>query len=324
MFWRKKANGADLTIFFASDLHGSTVCFKKFVNAAGFYGASLLVLGGDLTGKAVLPVAKQTDGSYLAMHSGREIRLTTEQEVRSFLEEVANKGFYGTVLSEEEFRHIKDDEAQRDRLFRRLVVERVIEWADIAREKLKDTDTTIVTAPGNDDFEEIDNALRESGSIEFREMEISEYRGYEILHCGGSTPTPWDTEREYSEAEYRARFDQLLPKVKDMSRCIFNVHVPPKGTTLDECPKLDNDLKVVFEMGNPAKMHGGSDCVREVIESEQPLVGLHGHIHEGRGSINLGRTVCVNPGSAYPEGILQGTLLKISGGTVESVQMLQG
>ena len=52
MFWRKKDKSAnsEVKMFFASDLHGSNVCFKKFINGAQFYGADVLVLGGDLTG----------------------------------------------------------------------------------------------------------------------------------------------------------------------------------------------------------------------------------------------------------------------------------
>ncbi|MFQ6023874.1 MAG: metallophosphoesterase, partial [Acidiferrobacterales bacterium] len=193
-----------------------------------------------------------------------------------------------------------------------------------AGEKLQGTDIPLITAPGNDDFFEIDEVLHNSPHVQYHEMEVTELEGHEILHCGGSTKTPWDTEREYTEEEYQARFEQLIPKVKDMSRCIFNVHCPPYGTVLDKCPKLDENLKVVFEMGNPVSMHGGSTTVYETIEQHQPLVGIHGHIHEGRGNIKIGKTICVNPGSVYPEGILQGVLITLQGDGVKSVQMTQG
>ena len=67
MFWKKdkkKSAGEKLFLFVASDLHGSNVCFKKFVNGAEFYGANLLVLGGDLTGKAVIPITDQPAVSF--------------------------------------------------------------------------------------------------------------------------------------------------------------------------------------------------------------------------------------------------------------------
>jgi hypothetical protein len=51
------------TLFFATDLHGSETCFRKFVAAARFYGADLLVLGGDLTGKLVVPWSPSPAGA---------------------------------------------------------------------------------------------------------------------------------------------------------------------------------------------------------------------------------------------------------------------
>lgn len=326
-FKRKKQEKAsdDLTIFFASDLHGSTICFKKFVNGAKFYGADLLVMGGDLTGKAVMPIAEQEDGSFLAHQHGQEVRLSSESEVDEFVKRVNNMGFYPTVMSEQEFRTLAADSDAQHELFKKLVCERVSEWADYAGEKLQGTGVRLITAPGNDDFWEIDEVLTSSPHVEYYEMEVTELPGgYQMLHCGGSTKTPWDTEREYSEEQYEERFAELVPQVRDMSRCIFNVHVPPHGTVLDKCPKLDDNLQVVFEMGNPVQMHAGSSTLTEIVKREQPLLGLHGHIHEGRGNIKIGRTVCVNPGSVYPEGILQGVLVQLKGGEVAKVQLTQG
>ena len=171
---------------------------------------------------------------------------------------------------------------------------------------------------------QIDNVLHDSPYVHYHEMEITELNGYELLHCGGSTKTPWNTEREYTEKEYAAKFSELVPQVQDMRRCIFNVHVPPFGTVLDQCPKLDENLQVVFEMGNPVQMHAGSSALLDTLKVQQPMLGIHGHIHEGRGNIKIGNTVCVNPGSVYPEGLLQGVLVTLNNGEVESVQLTQG
>ena len=323
MFWRKKGS-PDLVLFFASDLHGSTICFKKFVNAAEFYGANVLVMGGDSTGKAILSISEQKDGTFRSHFSGEEVHLKDEAEVGEFAHRVSNMGYYPAVMSEGEFREIKDDGDARKRLFKRLVIERIEEWCQFATEKLSGTDVRLLTAPGNDDFEEIDDVLRRVPSVQFHEMEVTDLDGYQVLHCGGSTPTPWNTEREYTEANYEAKFEQLVSQVKDMTRCIFNVHVPPHNTALDLCPKLDEHLQVVYDMGTPVSMHGGSTAVRAAIERHQPLLGLHGHIHEGRGTIKIGNTTCVNPGSVYPEGILQGVLVSLAGNEVRSVQLTQG
>lgn len=327
MFWKKKATdgGGDKTvIFFASDLHGSDVCFKKFVNATQFYDANVLIMGGDMTGKAIMPICEQQDGSYLAFQAGSTTRLTSQAGVDAFIKRTSDQGFYPSVMSENEYRRLRDDEHMRHELFKKLVLERVREWCAIAGQKLDGKGIPLITAPGNDDFVEIDEVLRASPHVDFHEMEVTELRGYELLHCGGSNHTPWNTEREYSEEEYEARFAQLLPQIKDMSRCIFNVHVPPHGTILDQCPKLDDQLQVVYEMGNPVQMHAGSTTVHKTIQQHQPLLGLHGHIHEGRGNIKIGKTVCANPGSAYPEGLLQGVLVTLVGGAIKSLDLTQG
>ena len=327
MFWRKKdkaANG-EVKLFFASDLHGSNVCFKKFVNSAKFYGADMLVLGGDLTGKAVIPIAEQEDGSFLAFQHGESVRITDKGELDEFVKRQGNMGFYPTVVSEAEYQSLRGDPAAQDALFKRLVLERVREWAEFAENKLKGTGIPLIAIPGNDDFHEIDEILTQASHVNFHEMQVCEINGgYQMLFCGGSTPTPWDTEREYSEQEYRARFAELLPQVHDMSRCIFNVHVPPYGTALDACPKLDKNLQVVYEMGLPAQIHAGCQTLNDVLKEHQPLLGLHGHIHEGRAKINIGATVCINPGSVYPEGILQGAMITLAGGKIAQTNLTQG
>ena len=312
-------------MFFASDLHGSNVCFKKFVNSAQFYGADVLVLGGDLTGKAVIPIAEQADGTFLTFMHGEAVKLHGKAELDDFIKKNGNMGFYPAVMPEAEYQRLKAYPEAQAELFKKLVLDRVTEWATFAAEKLKGTDIPLVAIPGNDDFHEIDEILTRAPHFDFHEMQVCQFKGgYQMLYCGGSTPTPWNTEREYSEKQYVARFAELIPQVTDMSKCIFNVHVPPFGTTLDACPKLDENLQVVYEMGMPVQMHAGSETLVNVIKQCQPLLGLHGHIHEGRAKINIGKTICINPGSVYPEGILQGAMITLCGGEVVTASLTQG
>ena len=327
MFWKKRkieSSGDRMVIFFASDLHGSNVCFKKFINGAKFYGANVLIMGGDMTGKAVIPITEQRDGTCIGFQAGEPVSLDNKDEVDQFKKTIGNMGFYPIEMTEHEYQTLRGDKVEQDRIFKKLVVERVAEWCEYAGQKLAGTGIPLITAPGNDDFFEIDNVLHDSPYVHYHEMEITELNGYELLHCGGSTKTPWNTEREYTEKEYAAKFSELVPQVQDMRRCIFNVHVPPFGTVLDQCPKLDENLQVVFEMGNPVQMHAGSSALLDTLKVQQPMLGIHGHIHEGRGNIKIGNTVCVNPGSVYPEGLLQGVLVTLNNGEVESVQLTQG
>jgi hypothetical protein len=327
VWWRRKKKdaNAEVKIFFASDLHGSNVCFKKFTNSAQFYGADVLVLGGDLTGKAVIPIAEQKDGTFAAFQHGETVKIKDKAELDEFVKRQGNMGFYPAVMSEPEYQRLKKDEEAQAALFKKLVLQRVREWVEFATEKLKGCEVPFVAIPGNDDFEEIDEILTRAPRIDFHDMQVCEFKGgYQMLYCGGSTPTPWDTEREYTEEQYVERFAQLLPQVTDMSRCIFNVHVPPFGTVLDSCPKLDRNLQVVYEMGLPVQTHAGCKTLFNVIKEHQPLLGLHGHVHEGRAKINIGSTICINPGSVYPEGILQGAMITLSDGKVAHVSLTQG
>jgi len=65
-------------------------------------------------------------------------------------------------------------------------------------------------------------------------------------------------------------------------------------------------------------------AVREAIEKYKPLLGLHGHIHESRGVVNIGRTLCINPGSEYGEGIIRGAIVDLAKDKVLSYQLTSG
>jgi hypothetical protein len=95
--------------------------------------------------------------------------------------------------------------------------------------------------------------------------------------------------------------------VKNYETSIFNFHVPPHGYSLDLCPKLDENLTMAAD----EKIHAGSLGAKRAIEKFQPLLGLHGHIHESRGAQKAGRTLLINPGSEYSEGILKGVILML-------------
>ncbi len=325
-FGRKKRSATDGTrVFFCTDLHGSDVCFKKFVNAADFYGTQILIMGGDVTGKMVVPIAKQPSGAYLTTFAGEDLEFTSEEDVASFKKQLANMGFYPATMDEDEFLTIKSSQDAQDQLFRELISRRLEQWLEYAESKLQGTGVRVFAAPGNDDFFEVDALLNGSDMIELLEMKVHRLTDeHEIITSGWTNPTPWNTERECSEDELAARLGSMLDQVQDMERCIFNIHVPPNNSKIDICPKLDGNMKVVYDMGNPVMAPAGSTAVREAIERHQPLMGLHGHIHEGRGEAKIGRTLCLNPGSVYSEGVLNGLLVTLADGRVKDYQFTQG
>ncbi len=320
----KRDSGDELTIFFATDLHGSTACFKKFINAGKFYGASVLILGGDVTGKMIVPIARQEEGGYLTSFAGNELRLSTDEEAAALGKQVSDMGFYPKVMTEQEFQEIRDDPARQDALFHELIRGRLEEWIAFARPRLQEHGVKCFAAPGNDDGFFVDELLENSGAIELLEGRVVQIDGVEILTTGWSNETPWKTERETTESELRVMIEGMIGQLERPEHAIFNIHVPPHGTALDQCPKLDHELRPVSVGGNPVMASAGSTAVRALIETHQPMLGLHGHIHEGRGIARLARTVCVNPGSNYSEGVLNGSLIRLRKGEVRDVHLTQG
>jgi Icc-related predicted phosphoesterase len=114
-----------------------------------------------------------------------------------------------------------------------------------------------------------------------------------------------------AEEDLQRHLEQLASQLQNPARSVFNLHVPPIRTPLDMAPVVDENLHPVIQGGSVLMGPAGSQAVRNVIENYQPLLALHGHIHESRGLAKLGKTVCVNPGSAYGEGVLHGALFEL-------------
>ena len=324
-FGRKRSTDDETTVFFATDLHGSEVCFRKFVAAAAFYGADLLILGGDLTGKLVTPIVQNGDGWWSEVH-GRRVALKAT-ELDAFEAQMADEGVYTRRMSADEYGEFERAPEKVDALFVELMTERLAHWIDLAREKLDGTPVRILTAPGNDDPYAVDDVIRSRGGdrVLLVEGEITEIApGHEMLNTGWSNHTPWDTHREFEEDALRAHIEEMAQRLRDPASAIFNIHVPPYDTTLDTAPLLDADLAVQTSMGNQLTAPAGSTAVRAAIEAHQPLASLHGHIHESGGSVRIGRTVAINAGSEYGEGVLRGVLLTVGGGELKRVQATSG
>ncbi|MGE5689351.1 MAG: metallophosphoesterase family protein [Pseudomonadota bacterium] len=323
---RRDGNGDARTIFFATDVHGSEVCFRKFVNAASFYGADLLVLGGDLTGKHVVPLVELPDGRVRAEVAGEE-RVVTAERVDALERQVRDLGSYPARMRDEEYAELASRPEAVDRLFARLMRETLVRWLALAREKLGGRGVRIVTAPGNDDPFEVDEVIREHGgeTVLLAEGDVLEAApGHELLSVGWSNPTPWHTHRELPEGELRARIDAVAARLERPETAVFNLHVPPYDSGLDTAPLLDEHLTVRTSFGAQLVGPVGSTAVREALEAWQPLVSLHGHVHESGGTTRIGRTLAINAGSEYAEGVLRGVLVTVGGGELLRYQATTG
>jgi uncharacterized protein len=297
-----------MKIFFATDIHGSEVCWRKFLNSAAFYKADLVVLGGDVTGKAMVPVTSH-NGYWQVTVRGQTYRLETREELEAMLTRIRNSGFYPAMVTPDELQHLSQEEGAVDRRFTTEMISSLDRWLDMADGKLKGGQIPCILNGGNDDIWEIDDVIDQSPCVTFGEGKALDLDGFHLISMGWTNPTPWDTFREAPEDELAAKIEAVAAQVPDMERTIFNFHAPPYGTGLDEAPALDASLRPTH--GGAVMKPVGSTAVRDAIRKHQPLLSVHGHIHESRGIKRMGRTMAINPGSVYGDGVLQGAVIDL-------------
>ncbi len=303
-------------IFFTCDLHGSERCFNKFINAGKYdiYKADIMITAGDLTGKAIVPIVEQPDGSYIS-----HTRQIFDQDMKvssSNLEEIEqrirNAGYYPYRTDEKTVHELENEPQELKTLFTRVMTDNLERWVRIAEEKLRGKKLQFFMMPGNDDQLELSEVIHRSSFVNDPEGKIIDLDGvHSIISTGYSNPTPWKTPKEVSEEELGRMIDAMASQLEVPRNSVFNLHCPPYDSLLDTAPQLDENLRPIVTMGDLVRIPVGSTAVRAAIEKYQPMVGLHGHIHESPGQVNIGRTVCVNPGSEYQSGILRGYIVDL-------------
>jgi Icc-related predicted phosphoesterase len=304
---------ADRLLFFATDVHGSESCFRKWLNAADVYEADLLVMGGDITGKLIVPL-HPADGGLRARFRDESVTVASDDELAAFERRVADAGGYLWRCEPDEAEATLGDDEAAERLFGRLAADRVRRWVELADQRLGAKGRTAFIIAGNDDPGEVDDALASGQRLVNADHRVVWLEDWlPMLSIGESTPTPWTSPREIGEEEYQRLVDGLVADLPEPARAVFNLHVPPYDSQLDIAPELDEDLRVRYSaVGDVRQRPVGSRAVRAAIERYQPLLGLHGHVHEGRGRARIGSTVCFNPGSDYGHGVLCGVLIQVS------------
>jgi uncharacterized protein len=310
-------------VFFATDIHGSDICWKKFINAGKFYEADVLVLGGDMTGKAIVPIVRLDEYSHRASLLEQPFELHTEEELQDFEKRVRSRGYYPYRTTPEEIDELDQDPEKVDDVFRAEVFKTLEQWVDFAEAKLKDSDIRCYVCPGNDDMSFVDEVIRSSSCIQLAEGEVIDLdRHHQMISSGWSNITPWHTYREESEDALSERYAAMIARLDEPRLSIFNIHVPPFGSLLDDAPELDENLRPKYA-GN-AVHPVGSRSLRQAIEKHQPLLGLHGHIHESRGATRIGHTLCINPGSMYEQGSLLGALIQLGRNKIDNYVLTTG
>jgi uncharacterized protein len=299
-----------MKLFFATDVHGSEICWKKFIAAAKFYEADVLILGGDMTGKAIVPIIAAGGGKYKVTLLDQETMLETKEDVDKMVATIQNRGYYPYVTDPDEVTQIVANPGRSDELFLQEALKTMHRWIDYADTKLTGTHIRTFVCPGNDDMFEIDDVIKQSKCVELVEgkvVQLDEY--HEMINAGWSTPTPWNTHREESEDQLRQRIQVMIDKLKDVRNSVFNLHDPPYGSGLDDAPELTADLRPAY--AGRSLIPVGSHAVLELVEKYNPLLGLFGHIHEGKGTRKFQNTLCINPGSMYEQGMLNGAVVEL-------------
>ena len=302
-----------MRLFFATDIHGSDVCWRKFLNSGKHYEADVVVLGGDMTGKALVPVVHDGGERWHATLLENRHELNGEAEVAKFEDTVCRRGYYPFRTTREELDELQRDEQRATKLFHDQMLGRIEQWMALADERLAGSGIRCLVCPGNDDQFEVDEIIATAKHLELGEGRVVEIDGFQLASTGWSNPTPWKTYREEEEPKLGERIEAVVSQLTaEPENTIFSLHCPPYGSGLDEAPELTEDMRLKHAGRAPVPV--GSKAVREAIERYQPALSLHGHIHEGRGNARIGRTLCINPGSSYEQGELLGAVVDLEQG----------
>ena len=312
-----------MKLFFATDIHGSDICWTKFLNAGKFYGVDALILGGDMTGKAVVPVIHQGGTKYRMVLLEQNFDAADEAELNDLIKRVRSRGYYPYLTNPDEIAELEKNPERVHEIFNVEVMRVFQQWVDLAEKKLDGTDMRVFVSPGNDDMFEVDDLIRASKRLTLAEGEVIPLDDHhELISSGWSNVTPWRTHREEDEDQLKVRYEAMTSRLKNPRGAVFNIHVPPHKSNLDEAPELDENLRP--KMAGQALKPVGSTALRKAIESVQPLLGLHGHIHEGRGASRIGKTLCINPGSMYEQGTLLGAIVALGKEKIENYVLTTG
>lgn len=307
-------------ILFATDVHGSEKSFLKFMNAGKIFKIDVLILSGDLTGKSLIPITEE-NGVYTADILGKIQIAKGKAELELLEKDLRSAGHYYYHTTHEEFDKLREDKSKIEGFFGQLIQDRIRTWVSMAEERLKDTGIKCFISPGNDDRFSIDPILDASEFVinpEGKAVKID--ADHEMITLGWSNPTPWNTFRECPEPELEKKIEQLVSQVANLENSVFNFHCPPHNSQLDMAPKIENTALRATTYNVPV----GSTAVRQSIEKYKPMLSLHGHIHESRGLVKIGRTICLNPGSEYTEGTLRAYMVTLDEKGVKGYQPISG
>jgi Icc-related predicted phosphoesterase len=283
------------------------------------YKCDIVMMCGDLTGKAVVPIVEEKPGLWWSSPWGSKEKYKSEKDLDRAKQIYEKRGFYWFFTTEPELEELQAKPEKVTALFQELMIKRMKEWIALIEEKVP-SDVMVVVSPGNDDALDIDELIKASDRIIFPLNQVVDLDDtYQMITNEWVNSTPWDTPRECPEDELLEKLQKEFSRVESYETLVCNFHAPPYGTVIDLAPKLDEKAQVKVRYGSPEMVPVGSKSVRQVMEEYQPLLGLHGHIHESAGLELIGRTLCVNPGSSYTQGMLSAFVIDLPASPTDEV-----
>jgi len=316
-------------MIFASDVHGSDICFRKLITACTMYKVDVALVS-ELTGKFIVPIVKHPDGTQEAILPDTTAKIKSDADLKKVEDNAKAVGMYTFYTTLEQYESYKEKGGYKDteevnKIFHEKIRERVTEWAKLAEEKLGNTNIKFFMMPGNDDYFYVDDIINNSSYVKNLEGEVFDIDDtHQLGGTGYSNMTPWKCPRDITEEELAKKLESIASQVRDMKNFILHTHPPPYDTKLDSAPQLDENLKIVYKGGGTMLAPVGSKAVRTFIEKYQPLLGLHGHIHECKGVDKIGKTPIINPGSEYITGTLSALLVNIDEKGVKGHRFIMG
>ena len=313
-----------MALYYASDVHGSGLCWRKFLGAGKFYNVQALIMGGDLTGKAIVPIETRPDGSFTTTFIGETRAGATEQDLDELLKAIRFNGMYPWLAPAEEIARMRDDSRARSALLEETMIAELRRWIELADERMAEYGIDVYVMLGNDDPWACDEVVESAVHVQACDDNVVQVGPHEMISCGYANPTPWNSPRELDEDALYTRIRSLADQLERPESAIFNLHVPPYDSGLDTANEMNDDLTLRYVGGQPHPIPVGSHAVRQIIEEVQPLLALHGHIHESRGEVRIGRTLALNTGSEYNSGHIHGAVVTLAGDEVRRHQFVVG
>jgi Icc-related predicted phosphoesterase len=320
----RPATAETVALYYASDLHGSDRCWRKFLGAGRFYGVQALIMGGDLTGKAIVPIESRDDGSFETTFIGETRSGRTAEELEELVQAIRFNGMYPWLAPAAEIARLRDDASARAALLEETMVTELRRWIELADERMAGYGIDVFVMPGNDDPWACDAVIESAVHVKACDDRVVRVGPHEMISCAYANPTPWNSPRELDEDALYTRIKGLADQLEDPATAIFNLHVPPYDSGLDTANEMNPDLTLKYIGGQPHPIPVGSHAVRQIIEEVQPLLALHGHIHESRGEVRIGRTLAINTGSEYNSGHIHGAVVTLAGPEVRKHQLVVG